>query len=162
MSHSKNYDNNKNNVQSKSKLVEDLNEILSVENASAERILSRIDQTSIQKVKQRLKQHLKETHIQKNRLQRIITELGGKPTYSKADLSRLAPPATIIMKKRSITTAESKKEDSVRDNSMPEEEELVRIKQDRIIEFNELEGYESLIQTMQTMDMPDNMRLHSY
>ena len=155
MSHSKNYDNNKNNVQSKSKLVEDLNEILSVENASAERILSRIDQTSIQKVKQRLKQHLKETHIQKNRLQRIITELGGKPTYSKADLSRLAPPATIIMKKRSITTAESKKEDSVRDNSMPEEEELLRIKQDRIIEFNELEGYESLIQTMQTMDMPE-------
>ena len=37
----------------------------------------------------------------------IITELGGKPTYTKADLSRLAPPATIIMKKRSITTAES-------------------------------------------------------
>ena len=154
MSQSKNYDNNKNNVQSKSKLVEDLNEILSVENASAERILSRIDQTPIQKVKQRLKQHLKETHIQKNRLQRIITELGGKPTYAKADLSRLAPPATIIMKNRSITTAESKKEVNVRDNSMPEEEELVRIKQDRIIEFNELEGYESLIQTMQTMDMP--------
>ena len=153
MSHSKNYDNNKNNVQSKSKLVEDLNEILSVENASAERILSRIDQTPIQKVKQRLKQHLKETHIQQNRLQRIITELGGKPTYAKADLSKLAPPATIIMKKRSITTAESKKEDNVRDNSMPEEDELVQIKQDRLIEFNELEGYESLIQTMQTMDM---------
>ena len=37
---------------------------------------------------------------------------------------------------------------------MPEEEELVQIKQDLIIEFNELEGYESLIQTMQTMDMP--------
>ena len=162
MSHSKNYDNNKNNVQSKSKLVEDLNEILSVENASAERILSRIDQTPIQKVKQRLKQHLKETHIQKNRLQRIITELGGKPTYAKADLSRLAPPATIIMKKRSITTAESKKEDNVRDNSMPEEDELVRIKQDRLIEFNELKDYESLIQTMQTMDMPSNMRLYFY
>jgi adenylate cyclase len=154
MSHSKNYDNTKNNVQSKSNLVEDLNEILSVENASAERILSRIDQTPKQKVKQRLKQHLKETHIQKNRLQRIITELGGKPTYTKADLSRLAPPTKITMKKRSITTAESRKEDNVRDNSIPEEEELVRIKQDRIIEFNELEGYESLIQTMQTMDMP--------
>ena len=155
MSHSKNYDNNKNNDQSKSNLVEDLNEILSVENASAERILSRIDQTPIQKVKQRLKQHLKETHIQKNRLQRIITELGGKPTYAKADLSRLAQPATSIMKKRSITTAESKKEDNVRDNSIPEEDELVRIKQDRLIEFNELKDYESLIQTMQTMDMPE-------
>jgi adenylate cyclase len=162
MSHSKNYDNNKNNaqsnknnVQSKSNLVEDLNEILSVENASIDRIISRIDQTSLQELNRRLKQHLEETYLQRSRLQRIITELGGKPTYAKADLSRLAPPATIIMKKRSITTAESKKEDNVRDNSMPEEEEeLVRIKQDRIIEFNELEGYESLIQTMQTMDMP--------
>jgi adenylate cyclase len=157
MSHSKNYDNNKNNVQSKSKsnLVEDLNKILSVENASIDRITSRINQTSLQELNRRLKQHLEETYLQKSRLQRIITELGGKPTYTKADLSRLAQPATIIMKKRSIKTAESKKEDNIRDNSMPEEEEeLVRIKQDRMIEFNELEEYESLIQTMQTMDMP--------
>ena len=157
MSHSKNYDNNINNVQSKSNLVEDLNEILSVENASIDRIISRIDQTSLQELNRRLKQHLEETYLQKSRLQRIITELGGKPTYAKADLSRLAPPATIIMKKRSITTAESKKEDNIRDNPMAEEEEeLVRIKQDRIIEFNELEGYASLIQTMRTMDMPQH------
>jgi adenylate cyclase len=148
MFNSKNYDNNKNNVRSKSNLVEDLNEILSIENASIDRIISRIDQTSLQELNRRLKQHLEETYLQKSRLQRIITELGGKPTYAKADLSKLAPPATIIMKKRSITTA------NVRDNSMQEEEELVRIKQDRIIEFNELKGYESLIQTMQTMDMP--------
>jgi hypothetical protein len=46
MSHSKNYNNNKNNVQSKSNLFEDLNEMLSVENASIDRIISRIDQTS--------------------------------------------------------------------------------------------------------------------
>jgi adenylate cyclase len=155
MSHSKNYDNNKNSVQSKSNLVEDLNGILSVENASIDRLISRIDQTSLQELNRRLKQHLEETYLQKNRLKKIITELGGKPTYAKADLARLAPPATIIMKKRSITTAKSKKENNIRDNSMPEEEEeLVRIKQDRIIEFNELEGYKSLIQTMQKMDMP--------
>lgn len=154
MSHSKNYDNNKNNVQSKSNLVGDLNEILSVENASIDRIISRIDQTSLQELNWRLKQHLEETYLQKIRLQKIITELGGKPTYAKADLSRLAPPATTVMRKRTITTAKSKKEDNVRDNSIPEEEELVRIKHDRIIEFNELEGYKSLIQKMQTMDMP--------
>jgi adenylate cyclase len=135
-------------------LVERLNEVLSIENASVDRITSRISQTPIQELNRRLKQHLEETYLQKSRLQRIITELGGNPTNAKADLSRLAQPATIIMKKRSIKTAESKKEDNVRDNSMPEEEELVRIKQDRIIEFNELEGYESLIHTMQTMDMP--------
>jgi adenylate cyclase len=135
-------------------LVERLNEVLSIENISVDRITSRISQTPIQELNRRLKQHLEETYLQKGRLQRIITELGGKPTYAKADLSRLAQPATIIMKKRSIKTAESKKEGNVRDNSIPEEEELVRIKQDRIIEFNELEGYKSLIQTMQTMDMP--------
>ncbi|MFY9565242.1 MAG: hypothetical protein WAQ29_02725 [Nitrososphaeraceae archaeon] len=50
MTHSKSYDNNKNNDQSKTNPVVDLNEILSVENASAERILSRIDQTPIQEV----------------------------------------------------------------------------------------------------------------
>jgi adenylate cyclase len=157
MSHSKNYDNDKSYIQQKSDLVEELNKILSIENASIDRIISRIDQTSLHELNGRLKQHLEETYLQKSRLHRIITGLGGKPTYAKADLSRLAPPATIIMKKRSITAAESKKEDNVRDNSMPkEEEELVRIKQDRIIEFNELEGYKSLIQTMQmqTMDMP--------
>jgi adenylate cyclase len=157
MSHSKNYDNSKNDVQSKSKsdLVEDINEILSIENASIDRIISRIDQTSLQELNRRLKQHLEETYLQKSRLQRIIKELGGKPTNAKADLSRLAPPARIIMKKRSITTAESKKGDNVRDNSMPEEEEeLLRIKQDRTIEFSEVKGYESLIQMMRTMDMP--------
>ena len=87
MSNSKNYDNNKNNVQSKSNLVKDLNKALSTENASADRIITRIDQTPIQEVKQRLKQHLKETHIQKSRLRRIIRRLGGKPTDAKADLS---------------------------------------------------------------------------
>jgi ferritin-like metal-binding protein YciE len=73
MSHSKNYDNNKNKVQSKSKsnLVEDLNEMLSVENASIDRIISRIDQTSLQELNRRLKQHLEETYLQKSRLQRI-------------------------------------------------------------------------------------------
>jgi hypothetical protein len=65
------------------------------------------------------------------------------------------------MKKSSIKTAESKKEDNDRDNSMPEEDELVRIKQDRIIEFDELEGYESLIRTMQTMDMPQQHEIMS-
>jgi hypothetical protein len=79
---------------------------------------------------------------------------GGKPTYAKADLSRLATPGTISLKKSSLKTAESKKEDNVRDNSMPEEGELVQTKEDRMMEFNELEGYESLIEIMQTMNMP--------
>ena len=84
MSHNNTFDNN---VQLISELVENLNEALATENASIDRIISRIDQTSIQEVKQRLKRHLKETHIQKSRLRRIIRLLGGKPTDAKADLS---------------------------------------------------------------------------
>src|SRR3712207_5264926 len=155
MSHGRNYDNNKNNAQLISNLVENLNEALAAENASVDRIISRIDQTPIQELNRRLKQHLEETYLQKSRLQRIITELGGKPTDAKADLSRSGLPATITMKKSSIKTAKSKKEDNNdQDNSVPEEDELVRIKQDRIIEFDELVAYESLIRTMQMTDMP--------
>ena len=45
MSHGRNYDNNKNHVQLISNLVESLNEALAAENASVDRIISRIDQT---------------------------------------------------------------------------------------------------------------------
>ena len=58
MSHGRNYDNNKNHVQLISNLVESLNEALAAENASVDRIISRIDQTPIQELNRRLKQHL--------------------------------------------------------------------------------------------------------
>ena len=41
-------------------LVERLNEVLSIENASVDRITSRISQTPIQELNRRLKQHLEE------------------------------------------------------------------------------------------------------
>ena len=46
--------------------------ILSTENASMERILSRIDQTAIHEIKQVLMQHLDETFHQKVRLEYIL------------------------------------------------------------------------------------------
>jgi len=156
MSHSKNYDNinnNKNNDQSKSNLVEDLNEILSVENASVDRIISRIDQTPIQEVKQRLKQHLKETHIQKSRLRRIIRRLGGKPTDAKADLSMSFVSTTMPMGNIFPKTVKLKTEDNGLENSMPEEYELVQMRRDFIVKHDELIAYESLIRTMQMTDM---------
>jgi hypothetical protein len=47
MDNRENYDDNKNNVQSKLNLDKELNEILSIENAAAVRTASRIDQTPI-------------------------------------------------------------------------------------------------------------------
>jgi adenylate cyclase len=139
-----------------SKLVEHLNEALSTENASVDRIISIIDQTPIQEVKQKLKQHLEETHIQKNRLERIITELGGKPTNAKADLRRSLLTTTMTMRKILAKTAESVTEhnDEEEHNSMPEEMELMQIKQDLIIEYDELVAYDTLIQIIQRTNLP--------
>jgi adenylate cyclase len=149
MSNSKNYDNNKNNVQSKSNLVKDLNKILSVENASVDRLMSRIAGTPIQEIKIRLKQHLLETRIQKKRLQRIIAELGGKPTEAKADLLKASPPTTITLRKSITKTKELEREDNESNNSILEEKELMKIKQDFTIEADELAIYESLIGAVQ-------------
>jgi class 3 adenylate cyclase/ferritin-like metal-binding protein YciE len=140
-----------------SELIENLNEALSTENASVDRIISRIDQTPIQKVKQRLKQHLEETHIQKNRLKRIIVGLGGKPTEAKAELSRSNLPTTMPMRKYFSKAAKSKSKSKTEGNgqeySILEEDELVQMKQDFIIEHEELVTYESLIRTMQMTNM---------
>jgi ferritin-like metal-binding protein YciE len=146
--HDKNYDNN---IQLISELVENLNEVLSTENASIDRIISRIDQTPIQEVKQRLKQHLEETHIQKQRLKRIIIGLGGKPTDAKADLSRSNLPM-MTMRKNFLKTVELNTESNGRENSMLEEDELAQIKQDFVIEHDELVAYESLLRRMQMTD----------
>jgi adenylate cyclase len=148
--HGKNYDDN---IQLISELVENLNEVLSTENASIDRIISRIDQTPIQEVKQRLKQHLEETHIQKQRLKRIIIGLGGKPTDAKADLSRSNLPM-MTMRKNFLKTVELNTESNGRENSMLEEDELVQIKQDFVIEHDELVAYESLLRRMQMTDPP--------
>ena len=86
MFNKENYDNNKNNVQSKLNVAKGLNEILSIENAAAVRIASRIDNTPIVALKEILKRHLDVTNIQKIRLQDIIRQYGGKPTDAKADL----------------------------------------------------------------------------
>ena len=150
MSHGKNYDDN---IQLISELVENLNGALSTENASIDRIISRIDQTPLQEVKQRLKQHLEETHIQKQRLKRIIIGLGGKPTDAKADLSRSNLPM-MIMRKNFLKTAELNTESNGRENSTLEEDELAQIKQDFVIEHDELVAYESLLRKMQMTDPP--------
>ena len=82
------------------KYLEFLNEALSAENAAVDRITSRMDQTPLPEVKQRLQQHLEETRNQQNRLSQIITRLNGDPTDSKADLPKLMPPSIMMLKKR--------------------------------------------------------------
>jgi adenylate cyclase len=157
--HGKSYDNK---IQLLSELVKNLNEALSTENASVDRIISRINQTPIQEVKQRLKTHLKETHIQKSRLRRIIRRLGGKPTDAKADLSLSFVSNTMPMGNNFPKTVKSKTENNDLENSLPEEYELVQMRRDFALEHDELMTYQSLMRTMQMTDMPrqhENMSL---
>lgn len=153
----KNFENN--NKQFKSELVEHLNETLFIENESIGRIKSRIEQTPILEVKQRLLQHLEETHKQKNRLEQIIVKLSSeKPNKHKANLSPLTPDSSSIIRtnlQNSIKSLPSNEEDfNQRFKSLPEETELTRIKQDYIIEYDEVVAYHKLIHIAEMTDLP--------
>jgi ferritin-like metal-binding protein YciE len=145
--------NTNNSSELTSKVVEHLNEMLSAENAAIDRIESRIDQTPMESAKQRLKQHLEETRGHQDRLQQLISRLGGQPTDSKADLPILKPPSTSMIKKTVKDTVKSMTGGS--DNPMPEEMELMRTKQDLIIENAEIVAYDMLIQICQRSSLDD-------
>ena len=53
-----------------------LNEALAIENAAVQRLQSRIKQTKIENVKQRLQAHLEETKRQQERLKQLISDFG--------------------------------------------------------------------------------------
>lgn len=136
-----------------SKLVEYFDEALAIENAAIDRIQSRIEETPIQQGKQRLQQHLEETRGQQSRLRDIITKYGGNPTESKADLSTPKPPTTQLMKKTLKDTVKSVTGKA--DNPLPEEMELIRCKEDAILEHAEIIGYKMLIQLSQRANAQD-------
>src|SRR5829696_742845 len=136
-----------------SKLVEYFDEALAIENAAIDRIQSRIEETPIQQGKQRLQQHLEETRGQQNRLRDIITKYGGNPTESKADLSTPKPPTTQLMKKTLKDTVKSVTGKA--DNPLPEEMELIRTKEDAILEHAEIISYKMLIQLSQRANAQD-------
>ena len=120
-----------------SKYVEFLNEALSAENAAVDRITSRIDQTPIRELKERFQQHLEETRNQQERLTKVINQLSGKPTDSKAHLPILAPPSSMMIKKTIKDSLESIT-DNRGENPLPEEMELMQIKQDALVEGAEI------------------------
>ncbi|HKO65522.1 MAG TPA: DUF892 family protein, partial [Candidatus Nitrosocosmicus sp.] len=159
MPNSENFDDNRNNFRADPNLVDELNEILSIENAAAVRIASRISNTPIEALKEVLKRHLDVTNIQKTRLQDIIRQFGGKPTDAKADL--LSSFASFSTSSSTTTTGTTQPENNHPDNlkikeqnkilkhSLPEDYEIVQLRQDFAINHDELMAYESLIETMQ-------------
>jgi ferritin-like metal-binding protein YciE len=108
------------------KLTLHLNEALSIENAAVQRLQSRIKQTRIQNVKQRLQAHLEETKGQQDRLKQLISDLGNgqrnAATKDKAQLPIPTPPKSLTnIFGRMMTSAEyelkAAKEDAIVENA---------------------------------------------
>jgi ferritin-like metal-binding protein YciE len=142
------------------KIIQYLNDALSMENAAEERIQSRIQETSINEVKDKLKHHLDQTRHQKDRLKQIITNHQGTPTDAKADLPIMKPNTIDVVRNDIVTNSDNNtttlnrgKEDKDRletiknivnetDNvRLAAEKEIIQTEQDAIIENAEIVKY---------------------
>ena len=124
------------------KLTLHLNEALAIENAAVQRLQSRIKQTRIENVKQRLQVHLEETKRQQDRLKQLISDLGkgqkNAATKDKAQLPIPTPPKSLTnIFGRMMTSAES---------------ELKAAKEDAIIENAEIILYDVLTHLAERMN----------
>ena len=115
-----------------SRLLIYLNDALAMENASAERLQGRIEETDIEELKITLQKHLQETRQQQKRLEKVITNLDGKPTEEKAGLPILTSPKSIA--------------EDMENKATKAEWQLKYAEQDAIIENAEAVGYDMLIQ----------------
>jgi ferritin-like metal-binding protein YciE len=134
-----------------------LNEILSIENAALVRLQSRTEETTISDVKQQLKQHLEETKAQQDRLKQLVTNWGGSPTTSKAQLPSLKFPSELSTTLDRTSIEDGKVRDIIKDteNRMTPEKELMRSKEDMIIENTEIISYKMLIQLAEKLNVQD-------
>lgn len=124
------------------KLILHLNEALAIENAAVQRLQSRIKQTRIENVRQRLQVHLEETKGQQDRLKQLISDLGNgqknAPTNDKAQLPIPTPPKSLTnIFRRMMTDAES---------------ELSAVKEDAIVENAEIILYDMLTHLAERMN----------
>src|SRR5215210_3151286 len=98
------------------KIVQYLNDALAMENASEERIQSRLQETIVDDTRIQLRDHLDETRNQKDRLKQIITSHGGEPTHAKAELPNLKPN-TIDLVRDDVTSSSTARSADLQQNS---------------------------------------------
>ncbi|MFL6478617.1 MAG: DUF892 family protein [Nitrososphaera sp.] len=151
------------------KIVQYLNDALAMENASEERLESRLQESIVEDTRIQLQNHLEETRNQKDRLKQIITSHGGEPTVTKAELPMLKPNTIDLVRSdltsrssssstasNSPSNAEStqsqanpsvksivKETDDVR---LAPEKELIQTERDAIIEHAEVVKYKMLME----------------
>jgi ferritin-like metal-binding protein YciE len=95
------------NISINDKIALYLNDALSVENAAIKRLQLRLRQTRLADIKEQLQHHLDETKEQQNRLKRLISSLGQKPTNDRGRLPVMSSPISI--EKMLMTNTERKK-----------------------------------------------------
>lgn len=146
------------NKLNKDKFVEYLNEILSAENAIVERLNKRIQETQFEESKKTLQQELQEETNQQNRLKDLISEYGGRPTNSKAELLslNLATGQTIDITDNS-TESDDKISSTLQSNDNNHnannrnvmdsqiQSEILRTKEDAMIKNAEILGYKMVL-----------------
>jgi ferritin-like metal-binding protein YciE len=146
------------------KIIQYLNDALAMENASEERLQSRIQDSIVEDTRIQLQNHLEETRSQKERLKQIITGHGGEPTQAKAELP-LLKPNTIDLVRDDLTSRSSAGSSSNRQSQEPQsnpsvetivketddvrlapEKELIQSERDAIIEYGEIVKYKMLME----------------
>ena len=146
------------------KIIQYLNDALAMENASEDRLQSRIQDSIVEDTRIQLQNHLEETRSQKERLKQIITGHGGEPTQAKAELP-LLKPNTIDLVRDDLTPRSSAGSSSNRQPQEPQsnpsvetivketddvrlapEKELIQSERDAIIEYGEIVKYKMLME----------------
>ena len=146
------------------KIIQYLNDALAMENASEDRLQSRIQDSIIEDTRIQLQNHLEETRSQRERLKQIITGHGGEPTQAKAELP-LLKPNTIDLVRDDLTSRSSAGSSSNRQPQEPQsnpsvetivketddvrlapEKELIQSERDAIIEYGEIVKYKMLME----------------
>jgi ferritin-like metal-binding protein YciE len=146
------------------KIVQYLNDALAMENASEERIQSRLQETIVDDTRIQLRDHLDETRNQKDRLKQIITSHGGEPTDAKAELPNLKPNTIDLVRDDVTSSSTAKSADSagsadLQQNSsvrsivketdnvrLAAERELIQTERDAMIENAEIVKYKILME----------------
>ena len=146
------------------KIVQYLNDALSMENAAEDRIQLRLQETIVDDTRIQLQNHLEETRNQKDRLKQVITSHGGEPTDAKADLPILKPN-TIDLVRDHVTSSSTNQSDNNAGSSdlkgnpsvksiveetdnirLAAEKELIQTERDAIIEYAETVKYKMLME----------------
>lgn len=154
------------NPMSNENLLQYLNEILSVENAAIERIQSRIQETSLEDIKEQLQHHLQETINQQQRLSNLIKNRGGIDTSTKADLPILNPKTETTSRVDEMistaTTTDRQNEEALtyivnetENVRMKAEKELIETKQYAVIENAEIVSYNMLVEIAKKVSAND-------